>query len=307
MYLGFCPLCKKGSMKILGQSGDVVGIACDSCGKFRMIDTDLMHYQGAEGDFHLVSGYLRNRMYEGETLFLVTREHLENPEVSLGVARKTVSERMLATLDLVAQRTQEFGASVAIDYPTAWPQVWCTGYREFRNILEHLIDSGHLIKISGKENAFEVKLSAGGWRMLEEDSRNNPVLNKRIFVAMSFAQDLEEIYEKGIRPSIGAAGFEAIRVDRVEHNEKICDKILADIRSCGLVVADFTGQREGVYFEAGFAAGLGKPVIWTCRSDWFKRTHFDTNHYNHIVWKDIDELKTRLVNRILATVASPST
>lgn len=298
-----CPLCGSEVSRIVRIDHNYLGVECNCCGRFLILDTDLPYFRRAEGDFHLISGYLRNRMSEDGKLFVVKREHLDNPEASLGVSRKMVSERMLATLKLVAQGTQEFGAWVAIDYPTAWPQVWCTGYREFRNILEHLIDSGHLINVSGKENVFEVKLSAEGWRMLEDDNRNNPVLNKRIFVAMSFAKDLEEIYENGIRPAIGAAGFEAIRLDRVEHNEKICDKILADIRSCGLVVADFTGQRGGVYFEAGFALGLGKTVIWTCREDDIDNLHFDTRQYNHIVWNDPADLSARLTNRIRAIVS----
>ena len=56
-----------------------------------------------------------------------------------------------------------------------------------------------------------------------------------------------------------------MRVDFVEHNDKICDKIVAEIRTCQFLVADGTLQRAGVYFDAGFEMGLGRPVIWTCR------------------------------------------
>jgi len=63
-----------------------------------------------------------------------------------------------------------------------------------------------------------------------------------------------------------------------------------------------TGQRGGVYFEAGFALGLGKPVIWTCRSDDMEKLHFDTRQYNHVTWNTPIELKDKLVNRILATL-----
>ena len=78
--------------------------------------------------------------------------------------------------------------------------------------------------------------------------------------------------------------------------------IVAEIRRSSLLVADFTGHRGGVYFEAGLAMGLGIPVIWTCRTDCVSELHFDTRQYNHIVWTDVPELKTKLVNRIAATV-----
>lgn len=69
-----------------------------------------------------------------------------------------------------------------------------------------------------------------------------------------------------------------------------------------MLIADFTKQRGGVYFEAGFAMGLGIPVIWSCRSDDINNLHFDTRQYNHIVWNDYSDLRTKLVNRIKATV-----
>jgi nucleoside 2-deoxyribosyltransferase len=96
--------------------------------------------------------------------------------------------------------------------------------------------------------------------------------------------------------------MEPVRIDRVHHNEKICDKVVAEIRMCQFLVADVTLQRPGVYFEAGFAMGLGRAVIWSCREDDLKNVHFDTRQYNHIVWKDPSNLRTQLTDRIKATI-----
>ncbi len=95
--------------------------------------------------------------------------------------------------------------------------------------------------------------------------------------------------------------MDPIRIDLVHHNEKICDKIMAEIRSSQFLVADVTGQRQGVYFEAGFAMGLGRSVIWTCREDQLEEVHFDTRQYSHIVWKSPEDLREKLANRIKAT------
>jgi len=67
-------------------------------------------------------------------------------------------------------------------------------------------------------------------------------------------------------------------------------------------VCDFTGHRGSVYFEAGFAMGLGKPIIWSCRKDYFKDCQFDTRQYNHIEWENAEELYKKLLNRIQATI-----
>ena len=68
------------------------------------------------------------------------------------------------------------------------------------------------------------------------------------------------------------------------------------------MVADFTGQLAGVYYEAGFAMGLGRTVIWCCRKDEIDKLHFDTNHKNHIDWGSVEELRERLYRRIRATI-----
>ena len=70
-------------------------------------------------------------------------------------------------------------------------------------------------------------------------------------------------------------------------------------------MADVTNHRQGVYFEAGYALGLGIPVIWTCRKDDLDNCHFDTRQYNHIVWETPEELATALEHRIRATIGEP--
>ena len=121
---------------------------------------------------------------------------------------------------------------------------------------------------------------------------------------MSFDPALNSAFSEAIEPAIREAGYEPLRVDRVHHNEKICDRIVAEIRRARFVVADVTMQRQGVYFEAGFAMALGLPVIWSCRKDDLKNVHFDTRQYNHIVWGQPPDLKQQLRDRIRATIGA---
>ena len=122
------------------------------------------------------------------------------------------------------------------------------------------------------------------------------------FVAMWFNEELKPAYEDGFQIGILNAGYDPVRVDCVEHANRIDDEIIAQIRTASFVVADFTGHRGGVYFEAGFALGLDLPVIWTCRKNDMKGLHFDIRQYNTIDWKDPGELATRLKHRIEAAV-----
>jgi hypothetical protein len=157
--------------------------------------------------------------------------------------------------------------------------------------------------LDGVGSGLSSRITPNGWSRLQEIS--TPAINsKNAFVAMWFDASVHPAWLDAIKPAIEDAGYEAIRIDKKEHNNKIDDEIVAGIRGCKFLVADFTGQRGGVYFEAGFAQGLGKQVIWLCREDELDQVHFDTRQYSHIPWKpdDLPALRVALKNRVEATI-----
>ena len=128
----------------------------------------------------------------------------------------------------------------------------------------------------------------------------------QVFVAMWFDDSVVKAYDEGIAPAIEECGYEPKRIDRDPTVDKIDDAIISEIRRSRFLVADFThgekGARGGVYYEAGFAYDLEKPVIYTCRADMVDDLHFDTRQYAHIVWKTHQELREGLKDRILARI-----
>lgn len=148
---------------------------------------------------------------------------------------------------------------------------------------------------------YKLNIIAKGWERLKE-LKENRADSTQCFVAMWFADEMSDFYNNGIAPAIQDAGFTPRRIDAKEHNNKICDEIVAEIKRSRFVIADFTGQRGGVYYEAGFAHGLNIPVIWTVREDHLGDVHFDTRQYNHIVYDSPEDLREKLSNRIKATI-----
>lgn len=159
-----------------------------------------------------------------------------------------------------------------------------------------------------------------GWQKFT-DLTDHDALGSQAFIAMWFGNLMDEVYENGFVAGIKEAGYTPRRIDRIDHNNRIDDEIIAEIRRSKFVVADFTSElierkksngtkftdtfaRGGVYFEAGFAKGLGKEVIWTVRQDVMDAgvLHFDTRQFAHIVWKDAADLRTQLSRRIAATL-----
>lgn len=179
--------------------------------------------------------------------------------------------------------------------------------RELYDLLKLMVDMG-LLHRSGSLSYF----TATGWERLDAMASMPSSDGRQGFVAMWFAEDMSPIYETGIAPAIDRAGYRPFRIDGKEHANKIDDEIIAEIRKSHFLVADFTSgtvpgpdrpisiPRGGVYYEAGFAQGLGIPVIWTVRADQLEDVHFDIRQYNMIAWTDAIDLQQRLYNRIVA-------
>jgi hypothetical protein len=170
-------------------------------------------------------------------------------------------------------------------------------------LLNHL-EHEKLIEIRPNEPSGSVamKLSMKGWDRHEE-LRRSSVPSRIAFMAMKFNDaTLEKVMAECLMPAVAQAGFELRALNETQPAGLIDNQIRAAIRRARFVVADLTHDNNGAYFEAGYAEGIGLPVIYTCEQEKFtaKKTHFDTNHMVTIPW-DINNLKDA-ANRLTATI-----
>ncbi|MBI5115192.1 nucleoside 2-deoxyribosyltransferase [Candidatus Poribacteria bacterium] len=108
-------------------------------------------------------------------------------------------------------------------------------------------------------------------------------------MAMKFGDaTLDKVLDQVFRPCVKQTGFELFRLDDVPRAGLIDDRLRVEIQACDFLIADLTHDNLGAYWEAGYAEGLGKPVIYTCEEKTFEqeKTHFDTNHHLTIVWDE---------------------
>lgn len=127
--------------------------------------------------------------------------------------------------------------------------------------------------------------------------------SRKCFIAMSFSEELRET-RAAIKLAVENTGFQPILIDEIHYDADVTinDALIAEIKKCKFLVADFTQHKHGVYFEAGFALGLKRPVIYLCKEEEFGDTHFDTNHYPHIIYSDLENLKESLGTKIEAWI-----
>jgi nucleoside 2-deoxyribosyltransferase len=286
-----CPLCRYSSVELTSQ--EQRRVECRSCGRYTFTASSYSKLRAlSTEDARRLAWRAREASERGEFLSF----HSENVDQYLASAPKW--NGALESLDrivlFVAEKTPSAEALLTVS-GYEFPAFRSHNPDELLFLFKTLEEMG-LVKRSGN---WELRLTPQGWSRAI-DLRKTAAITKRAFVAMWFHADTEEAWTKGLEPGIREAGYDPFRIDRKEHDNKIDDEIVAAIRQSGLVVADFTGQRAGVYYEAGFADGLGIHVIRTCRSDQAADIHFDTRQYNHILWETAYELRSRLVARIQA-------
>jgi len=130
-------------------------------------------------------------------------------------------------------------------------------------------------------------------------------------VPQSIAIQTLNLLKTCFEPAALRAGFTLRPLNALPEAGLIDNQIRAAIRSARFVVADLTHDNNGAYFEAGFAEGLGIPVIYTCEAAKFKshKTHFDTNHMTTIVWdaRNLHKAGSELTATIRNTLPVDST
>lgn len=129
----------------------------------------------------------------------------------------------------------------------------------------------------------------------------NRLNNGKVFIAMSFNSLMKEAREQ-IKQAVMDSGYHPVLIDEKEYNNQIVSEIRKEIKESRFVVADLTQQRGGVYYEAGYAAGMGKDVIFCCDKADTQNVHFDVAQINTIHWKDAKDLYSKLKERIRETM-----
>jgi len=157
-------------------------------------------------------------------------------------------------------------------------------------------------------NFIPMQLTIQGWQRLEE-LRRGKTRSRIAFMAMPFGEDdLNSLFRDMLVPAVDKTGFKLKRLDDEQPAGLIDDRMRVEIRQSRFLISDLTHRNPGAYWEAGYAEGLGKPVIYTCRKDVFDRTdsrpHFDTNHHLTVVWdpSNLNVATEKLKNTIRATL-----
>ncbi len=213
-----------------------------------------------------------------------------------------MSERILSTLSTLA--LTPFYKVNLNRFP--YRALFCYTENDLISVLDYCETAGW-IKNDRTKNGSITKfffITPEGWERIKELRKRLPGEKTQIFVAMWFSPEVDETFA-AIRDTIEMEGqLKAYRIDKQEYNNNICDEMFAEIQRSSALIADYTGNRPNVYFEAGYAKGLGIPVIMLISKSDFedkdKKPHFDIAQYNFIIYDGLDDLKQHLRQRLRA-------
>lgn len=300
-----CPVCESSSDTIpSNKDGD--GVDCPRCGRYfisRSSIVNLKRSKPSERQVANLSGWIKENAD--------ANIHSQNLDSLLTLKTPTVSERAEKLMVAIEKNSKFIGDAVGISYDNEANRWLSISWSQNRDELIYLVEKYLMqerswvldAKVFDLGASITVQLTPSGYAYLDE-LRQGQGEGVQGFCAMWFNETVAPIWTEAISPAIASAGYRPIRIDEVNHNNRIDDEILAQIRRSRFVVADFTGDRGGVYFEAGFALGLGIQVIWTIRDEDLKGVHFDNRQYNFLQWnlKDLSSFKKALQSRIEATL-----
>ena len=269
---------------------------CPKCGKYYI-------EMSAEEDFKTkklrsaMYYYLRNIHKGNKKTLFVCKEVCSNVDYQtitvdnlLQYYPKDVNERIDKILENLYYINQEFASyiSLASNYIEN-SAIFFTdkedrmGIADINNTLS-MLNKLELIKSVNSDLTYFI-IDFKGWERLDKINQQK-MKTKKAFIAMWFDEKMSE-FREAIKEAIIESGYVPIIIDEKQHNNQIVPEILYEIKTSDFIIADLTGNRNGVYYEAGYALGKGKEVIFLLNNEIDKETHFDVAQQNQIRYESV--------------------
>ena len=177
-----------------------------------------------------------------------------------------------------------------------------------RAITDALKSRGFIeVFLTGNNEIMWAKLLLDGWTYFQSLQERNPE-SKQIFMAMAFNEEATNFVNTHLKPLAKELGFDLTLLNEIVSEENLIDdKLRVEIKRSRILICDLTHGNQGAYWEAGYAEGLGIPVIYICRKEILDspetKPHFDVNHQEIFTWKDDEDSVTTFKRQLETKIA----
>ncbi len=287
---------------------DSEGFECDICGKFELTRTlfqtskldDLTRPQKA-----LISYKIRNSSSDnimlgtGDVDHIIQNENLPNP-----------SQRVAKIIQYIGDQVSKSGERIQDLSINFYTYIGAPSYLSASEMILELHDrdivKGMYQKMSNYILWYNLDLTLSGWDLYQQEKQGK-LSGDYGFIAMQFNDEiLDRFVQENLRDIIkNELGYDLHDMREVARAGIIDNIMRTEIRDAAFILADLTHNNPGAYWEAGYAEGLGKPVIYLCEQNKFEQhgTHFDTNHCTTVKWDIESEDKLQeCLDKLIQTI-----
>jgi len=303
-----CLICKTTLTTKPEQPDEGQAYECPRCGKYLMstnTEKSIRGYPYNEEQIAILSHAIR-KMQRQDSLPEI------NPDLITAILKNPLPNPIEQANNLIIWFAENvsLGEKLLVQPSTHQSIIGAKSPDGFALILKYLFERGvfvgNMAEAMGAPGRALVTLSFDGWQYYDQLKRG-AVDSRKAFMAMEYGDEqLDRIVENYFKPAVADTGFELCRLDEPGKAGLIDDHMIVEIRNSRFLISDLTHENRGAYWEAGYAEGLGKPVIYTCEKKKFEenKTHFDTNHHLTVTWdeKELQEAMETLKATIRATL-----
>ena len=262
---------------------------------------------------HRIRTYRSHGTANGDRTFLITTDLLDRIRADSSLPSVATQVRnIIRFIGDTVSRTGEPLNSIPRDFPAI---IGSLNERSSNLLVTELFER-KLVRINGlgadsptviagevDPLLFNIDLSLDGWEMYQAE-KSGVLAGNYGFIAMQFDDpDLDKLVKESIKPTLNEKmGYNLVDMRDVSRAGIIDNIMREQIRNAKFVIADLSHDNSGAYWEAGYAEGLNKPVIYICERDKFDqaKTHFDTNHCTTVLWSPDNH--SDFVEELIATV-----
>lgn len=311
-FLTQCPLCSSpleiGHKRMHFERLDC--IQCSVCGCFQ-IDTDIIDDKILEDTKRKSNSQLRSYLShmirlnndDDQPVTKILPDWLDDL-IKKGPKPPTPAEQANNIVGFIGDRVSETGNAILSLPPHFHAVIGAPNRRSALHLVNELLEGGLITgSIRDKQhNTGDLKssnLTLAGWERYEKRKRGE-FKGSYGFLALKFGDEtLDKFIGDVVKPAAEAVGYNLFDLRDIPEAGLIDNLMRQKIRDSAFVVADLTHDNSGAYWEAGYAEGLGKPVLYICEKTKFSetKTHFDTNHSTTVIWdvNNPDDFKRQFI------------
>lgn len=293
-----CPICEGRFDGICWErptSRDATAFECETCGSFEISRTALVDSFEPRRVNDLEAAVLTHkvRLAQGSGTRPIVLSHMI--EALRAEQLPSPSRQVVSLLRLMGDGLQATGRAFTLDEATG-ALIGVSTKEALYRLLDAMTEKGLIKKVGrrsrerlhgGTVDEFTWDLSLDGWDRYEAE-RHGSAGGDYGFIAMKFGDTVLDRYVTEIlKPGVAShLNFQVVDLRDVPRAGVIDNIMRAQIRDAAFVIVDLTHDNFGAYWEAGYAEGLGKPVVYICEKAKFDvaKTHFDTNHCTTVLW-----------------------